>query len=395
MISIQRDVIVVGAGPAGAICAAYLAKSGIDVLLLDKEIFPRDKACGDLLQEGVVKHVDALGAFDALDKMGACIRKIQIMSNNGNKAQIPFECYCAPRLKFDELMVKTAVRHGAEFRHSCRVTDVIKENDEVKGVKIKYRGEESEIKCKILIAADGAYSHIASSVGASKEKSSSVYIGQRAYFKGIKLDRAYSKHQYDTYGLFCFDESIKPEYFWIVPCGQRGASEGYCNVGMMIKDRDAYGNKSLQERFNDWIKGNDEICKMFEEAEQVSPWAGGKLSDNTQQIKATGNGYILIGDAASAMLPMYNDGLSAAANTAKAAAIVAALAVDKGKTDAAFLEIAMDEAMKPYEISENETKERSLMSESLYDVGTMDNIVEHINRDPVYLKKITKKMMED
>ena len=70
MVRTERDVIVIGAGPAGSICAAYMAKAGIDVLLLDKEIFPRDKVCGDILQEGIVAHVDALGAFDELDRTG-------------------------------------------------------------------------------------------------------------------------------------------------------------------------------------------------------------------------------------------------------------------------------------------------------------------------------------
>ena len=49
MIKTERDVIVIGAGPAGSICASYLSKAGIDVLLADKDIFPRDKACGDIL----------------------------------------------------------------------------------------------------------------------------------------------------------------------------------------------------------------------------------------------------------------------------------------------------------------------------------------------------------
>ena len=48
MIMAERDVIIVGAGPAGSICAAYLAKAGVDVLLLEKDIFPRDKACCDM-----------------------------------------------------------------------------------------------------------------------------------------------------------------------------------------------------------------------------------------------------------------------------------------------------------------------------------------------------------
>ena len=53
-----RDRIIAGAGPAGSICASYLARAGVDVLLLDKDIFPRDKACGDMQCEGLVYHID-------------------------------------------------------------------------------------------------------------------------------------------------------------------------------------------------------------------------------------------------------------------------------------------------------------------------------------------------
>ena len=83
MTIVERDVIVVGAGPAGAIAAAYLAKAGIDVLLLDKDIFPRDKACGDMQCEGIVSHVNELGAFDRLDAMATCLRKIKLIRNSG------------------------------------------------------------------------------------------------------------------------------------------------------------------------------------------------------------------------------------------------------------------------------------------------------------------------
>ena len=68
MTMIKRDVIIAGAGPAGAICAAYLARAGFDVLVIDKEIFPREKVCGDMLREGIVKHVERLEAIDVLDE---------------------------------------------------------------------------------------------------------------------------------------------------------------------------------------------------------------------------------------------------------------------------------------------------------------------------------------
>ena len=87
----EREVIISGAGPAGAICASYLAKEGVDVLLLDKAVFPRDKACGDMQQEGFVSHVEKLGAFEKLDEMACCIRNIKLVSDKGSEAVLPYE----------------------------------------------------------------------------------------------------------------------------------------------------------------------------------------------------------------------------------------------------------------------------------------------------------------
>lgn len=72
---IKRDVIVVGAGPAGAICAAYLAKAGVDVLLLDRDCFPREKAGGSMVQKRFTDHLTKLEAADKLDKMSVLDRK--------------------------------------------------------------------------------------------------------------------------------------------------------------------------------------------------------------------------------------------------------------------------------------------------------------------------------
>ena len=79
MNTIERDVIVIGAGPAGSICAPYLAKAGVDVLLLDKEVFPRDKTCGDMITETVANHVARLEAADKLDKMSVFVNQLLIV----------------------------------------------------------------------------------------------------------------------------------------------------------------------------------------------------------------------------------------------------------------------------------------------------------------------------
>ena len=393
MVRTERDVIVIGAGPAGSICAAYMAKAGIDVLLLDKEIFPRDKVCGDILQEGIVAHVDALGAFDELDRTGTCIRSLRLVSSNGDIAHLPFECYCTPRYRFDELMVKTAVKHGAEFRQGCRVVDMIVEKGTVCGVRVKWRGEETELRCRVVIGADGAYSQTAGLLGVMKERPCGMLFGQRAYFRGVKLDRSFSRGQYNTYGVFSFDAGLKPGYFWAVPCGAKGAADGFCNVGMIVRDRELIKPDDFQLRFNKWKTGTGEIARMFADAQQVSPWKAGKLCDTDQQIRNIGTGFIIIGDAGAQMLPLYNDGLSAAANSAKAAAAAAIEAIDSDDVSGGLLTSAFDNAAGGFRITADEAKERRLMQESMYDQTTMNNVIARISGDPVYRGRVAKKII--
>lgn len=380
MATLERDVIVVGAGPAGAICAAYLAKAGADVLLLDKEIFPRDKACGDMQCEGFVYHMEQLGAVEALDAMSTCIRFAKLISSSEKEALYPFECYCAPRFKLDKLIVNTAVKYGAEFRQGCRVVDVVKEQGFVKGVKVKYGGEESEIRSKLVIGADGAYSVIAKSLGIMQEKSYGIWMGERAYFKGIKLDRTLARDQYDAYGVFGFNDNLKPGYFWIMPVGEDGVKDGICNVGMIVQDRSSYNGENLQERFWKWVNSSDKISSMFKTAEQISPWKGGKMSDITQGIQKTGNGFMMIGDAAAFVIPLNNDGLSDAADSAKAAADSALKALRENDFSEEnlvaeykkVLGIVSDEEIKDV------LKEKRLLMESMYDPELMDRIITSI-----------------
>ncbi|MDO4545151.1 MAG: FAD-dependent monooxygenase [Bacillota bacterium] len=406
MINIERDVIVVGAGPAGSICAAYLAKAGADVLLLDKENFPRDKACGDIQRSGFVSHINELGAFEQLDKIGTCLRRIRLISDDGRGVNLPFECYCTPRAQLDSMLVDTALKLGVEFRQNCRVTGLVREGGYVKGVTLDSCGTDSrgsgscgsgscgkinELRSKLVVVADGTYSGLAKELGIMKEKSSAICLGQRAYFKGVKLDRKLAADQYDAYGMFFFDASVKPCYFWVLPSGEKGVPEGYCNVGMMVYDRDTYKGMDLQERFYRWREKSPEIKGIFDGAEQVSPWQGGKLTDMTQNMQKSGDGFLVVGDAASVMMPMMNDGMSAAADSAGDAAKAAMEALKKDNFSGEFLS---EHYRSGADVSAEDLKLTRLMMQSMYDPKVMDQIIERLGRDKAYRNRIISQLQQ-
>ncbi len=389
MIIAERDVIVVGAGPAGSICAAYLAKAGADVLLLEKDLLPRDKACGDMECEGIVGHMSALGAVKELDALSTCVRSIKLISSCGNETLIPFECYCAPRYELDRILAETAVKHGAELRQSCTVTGLIAENGTITGVKAKYRGEEVRLRSRIVIIADGAFSAVGRSLGIAGENPYGIWMGERAYFKGVNLDRNLAKDQYDAYGVFAFSELVGPGYFWVLPVGINGVKSGICNVGMLVHDLDAYRQADLQERFRKWSTGLPKISAMFERAVRISPWRGGRINDVSQDVRKAGNGFMVIGDAAALTMPLAHDGLSAAADSGKAAALAALAALTVGDVSEENL---LKEYMDAYKSKKNKNiaerlKLSRLMMESMHDPTVMDRTVELLENDPMHRKK--------
>lgn len=388
----EREVTVVGAGPSGTLCAAYLARAGADVLLLERDIFPREKACGDVLKEGVVGHIEALGAAGSLDAMSTCVRRLQLISDDGHTTLIPFECYCAPRRDVDDLLAKTAVSLGVELKQGCTVTGVLTDQGNVRGVRAVYRGEEISIRSRLTIGADGAFSTLAAATGVMKEDPDSMWIGRRAYFEGVKLDRTLAKDQYDAYGLMGFSSLLGTGYFWIFPVGRDGIRQGLCNVGMLVQGRDEYESIDVERCFGRWLESRPEIAAMFENASRISPWRGGRIKDMSCGIHKAGNGFMMIGDAAALMTPLSHDGLSPAADSARAAAEAAMDALTAGDFSESMLISSYGKHFRTRgekAISED-MKEKRLLMESMKDAATMNKVVEMLESDQVFRRKHLK-----
>ena len=382
---IERDVIVIGAGPAGSICASYLAKAGVDVLLLDKEVFPRDKVCGDMITETVANHVARLEAADKLDKMSSFVNQLLLVSNKGNEALVPFECYGTKRRDFDMLMLETAISWGAEFRPGCRVVGLLRERGSICGVRVRCGGVESELRCRVVIGADGALSLTAKEAGLMKEAPAAMSIGLSAYFEGVHFDRNSALGQYSAYGIVFFDELAAPGYCWVLPSGDGGVLRGHCNVGMVVDyaDGSREGHDDLESRIQDWIAHSTRAATLLGNATQITPWRKGKLTYLTQDMQKTADGLILIGDAASVMLPLRGDGLAAAADSARAAADTAWEALKVQDFSGEFLRRTYESNPIHTEsaVLRDRLKHRRLIRETLFDPRSVDRAIETIRKD--------------
>ncbi len=152
------DAIVVGAGPAGAVSAYYLAKSGLKVLLLEKMELPRFKPCGG----GISQKFLAGLPFDLSAAVKGRVTRLRYLFNNSDpfEADMNFELAFVNRRDFDQALVSAAVAAGAELIDDLPVNGI-----DVREERIRVLTEKGSFETRYLIGADGVYTKIGTWTG--------------------------------------------------------------------------------------------------------------------------------------------------------------------------------------------------------------------------------------
>ena len=184
------DVIVVGAGPAGATAATYLARSGVDVLLLEKSTFPRDKVCGDGLTPRGVKQVLALGV-DVSGSDWIKNKGLRVVGG-GTSLELPWPVLqdfpdfglVRPRRDFDEMLATLAVKAGARMRVATTVTAPVRDDrtGRITGVTAKTADGPKEFRAPLILACDGVSARVALGMGINKRDDRPLGVAVRRYY---------------------------------------------------------------------------------------------------------------------------------------------------------------------------------------------------------------------
>ncbi|MEM1096354.1 MAG: NAD(P)/FAD-dependent oxidoreductase [Bacteroidota bacterium] len=334
----KRDVIVVGAGPGGATAAAMLARRGVNVLLLDKQRFPRDKVCGDAISG---KSVDALKALGVIDKMPLArpldTWGITFSSPAGDQVTIPFTKdftqpippgYVCPRLTFDRVTFEAAVDSGAEVWQEATVKNLIMDGQRVTGVTVQRKGEKEAhtIHAPIVIGADGAYSVVVRDLGMTQLDEKHYAGSMRAYYEGVTgFDEMNSIELH-------FADVVIPGYFWIFPLPDGRANVGLGMVSHLMKKH----NVKLRPLL-DQLVTHPRFRDRFANAERIGSMKGWGLPLGSKPRPMAGDGWMLVGDAASLIDPFTGEGIGNAMISAIHAAEWAERALETGATSAADL----------------------------------------------------------
>jgi len=160
------DVLIVGAGPAGAVAATILARAGARVRVLDRAIFPRDKLCGDTVNPGTVAILKRLQLAASLDACSLPVVGMRISGENGVVVDGRYPAGTTGRAllrrHLDGMLLEDAMAAGAQFEPSVAVRRAILDDGRVTGVVLD-RG--CELRASIVIAADGRRSSLAFGLG--------------------------------------------------------------------------------------------------------------------------------------------------------------------------------------------------------------------------------------
>ncbi|MDR3337317.1 MAG: NAD(P)/FAD-dependent oxidoreductase [Treponema sp.] len=322
MKTIEREVIVVGAGPGGSACAAYLARAGVDVLLLDKEIWPRDKPCGDGQTARAIPHIKELGFFDEFASKGFMSQGSLWTAPNHSTIEFPAGGgYCTPRRIFDDEVRHTAMRFGAEMIENAWVYDVILEDGFVKGVKAKINGEYLELRSKLVVGADGSHSLIAQKIGMFHDTDENACVVGRCY---VQVDPKDFAGKVEIH----LDKDVMPGYVWIFP-----ERNNIVNLGLGFQ-RSLYnkstGVKTLQETLRKWIEESP-FGKPVRGKKWIGEFRGWRIPNDMGVDRKDNyvNGCMLIGDAASLIVPFSGEGVGPAMDSALIVSDVAQTALKK------------------------------------------------------------------
>ncbi|MDQ1622559.1 MAG: menaquinone-9 beta-reductase [Actinomycetota bacterium] len=321
------NVLIVGAGPAGSTAAYYLAQAGIDVTVLEKTSFPREKVCGDGLTPRAVREIQKLGLPHPEADGWRRNKGLRLLAG-GRSIELPwpevsdFPQYglIRTRLGFDEELARHAQSAGAVVLERHSVTEALRSEDgRVTGVRAalldesgRKTGETRDFPADVVLAADGNSSRTAVSLGIQKRDDRPLGVAVRTYFRSPRHDDDWMEGWLELPGR---DGKLLPGYGWVF-----GVGDGTSNVGLgILNSSKEFGRLDYKQVLREWTAGMPAQWGFTPE-NQVGEIRGAALPMGFNRTPHYSPGLLLLGDAGGMVSPFNGEGISYAMESARIAA---------------------------------------------------------------------------
>jgi len=287
--SIEAQVAIVGAGPAGTATAAHLGQLGVrDVVLLDSHPFPRDKTCGSGISPKGIEVLRELGVWDAVRPHAYPITGLRLVTPRGREATLSggsgFEAVVCLRRTLDELILRRAEGAGVRFVPHFTAAHLIEEQGRVVGVVAR---DGREVRARVTVIAGGTHCRLV-----PPERPRKLIQAIMGWWEGVP----FQEHHIEM----IFDPMVLPLYGWLFPEGGDRV-----NIGITYEDPD--GTKNARELFGRFL--DKHFAKRLSHATALSGFKGHPIAYSYRIERLTSPGRIVVGESGLLTHPATAEGI--------------------------------------------------------------------------------------
>ena len=320
----DADVIVVGAGPSGSSAAYWLATAGLDVLLLEKTTFPREKVCGDGLTPRGTRALIEMG-IDVSQQAGWLHNRGLRVIGGGQRLHLDwpeltsFPSYglVRPRADLDALLAQQAVKAGAHLHEQTTVTEpIVDRGGRVVGIKARNADKAPlEYRAPLVLTCEGVSGKLAQSLGVHRNDKRPLGVAVRRYYESPKTHDDYLESWLELWDGVPNESNLLPGYGWIF-----GMGDGTVNAGLGVLNSSAGFQKTdYRGMLTRWLDNTPEEWGLREQ-NATCPTRGAALPMGFNRTPHYVNGMLLVGDSGGSVNPFNGEGIPYAMESGRFAA---------------------------------------------------------------------------
>lgn len=319
----MERVIIIGGGPAGAALGSYLSIAGISNVILEANNHPRSHV-GESMVMSCLREFEDIGFIETLEshsfvrKYGAAWHEVKGRESAIRFADFPMDginqdyTYHVDRAEFDMQLIKHAQKLGSEVYQGTRVHKVLFEGEKAVGVVVEIAGKRVELEASVIVDASGRATLLGRQLGLKENDQIFNQYAVHTWFRGVDRGETESADYIHIYFL-----PVERGWAWRIPI-----SEEITSIGVVAEREEFRKFKGdAGAFFEEYVKSNEALAQSIAGAQRVKDYESEGDYSYTMK-KFVGDGWILLGDAARFVDPIFSSGISIALASAKFASEV-------------------------------------------------------------------------
>ncbi len=302
-------MLIIGGGPAGSAAAIEATRAGLDTVVIDKAVFPREKCCGDGLTASALRHLEALGLDPSDIPSWQPIDDVRVVSPTGRQMVLPLPqgfgtfAVVARRSELDHALLRLADRSGARVHEGVELTG-LRQDD----AGVTASTTHGEIRATSVIAADGMWSPTRKLLGLGPNSYRGEWHAFRQYVRNVAPSARREL-------IVWFDADLLPGYIWSFPL-----ADGSANIGFGIQRGRNHRIQEMKKLWVDILERPHIAAVLGPDAEPEGPHKAWPIPARLGDLPMTAGRVFFVGDAVAATDPMTGEGIGQAIETGRQAA---------------------------------------------------------------------------